>query len=119
MNAEWIPEEKLVKLRSPAVSSTIQELLLTVNSCHVLFIETSCSSSHSSKKNTTDLGKLLRVVFLHSNDSIYKILLQGKFWQTMGFSDQGKQCLFPEEALYLMECVSTYLLLLMAFWIRC
>ncbi|XP_060748618.1 tRNA-splicing endonuclease subunit Sen54 isoform X3 [Tachysurus vachellii] len=46
VNAEWIPEEKLVKLKSPA----------------------------------------------------------GKFWQTMGYSDQGKQCLFPEEALYLMEC---------------
>ncbi|KAK3553009.1 hypothetical protein QTP86_031100 [Hemibagrus guttatus] len=46
VNAEWIPEEKLVKLKSPA----------------------------------------------------------GKFWQTMGFSEQGKQCLFPEEALYLMEC---------------
>ncbi|TSK87493.1 tRNA-splicing endonuclease subunit Sen54 [Bagarius yarrelli] len=28
----------------------------------------------------------------------------GKFWQTMGFSDGGKQCLYPEEALYLMEC---------------
>ncbi|XP_060757433.1 tRNA-splicing endonuclease subunit Sen54 isoform X3 [Neoarius graeffei] len=51
VNAEWIPEEKLVKLRSPA----------------------------------------------------------GKFWQTMGFSDQGKQCLFPEEALYLMECVFSHL----------
>lgn len=48
VNAEWIPEEKIVKLQSPA----------------------------------------------------------GKFWQTMGFSDQGKQCLFPEEALYLMECGS-------------
>ncbi|KAG9263961.1 tRNA-splicing endonuclease subunit Sen54 isoform X1 [Astyanax mexicanus] len=46
VNAEWIPEEKLVKLQSPA----------------------------------------------------------GKFWQTMGFSHCGKQCLLPEEALYLMEC---------------
>ncbi|XP_076844735.1 tRNA-splicing endonuclease subunit Sen54 [Brachyhypopomus gauderio] len=48
VSAEWIPEEKLVKLLSPA----------------------------------------------------------GKFWQTMGFSDQGKQYLLPEEALYLMECGS-------------
>ncbi|KAL6476290.1 hypothetical protein MHYP_G00147890 [Metynnis hypsauchen] len=48
VNAEWIPEEKLVKLQMPA----------------------------------------------------------GKFWQTMGFSDHGKQCLLPEEALYLMECGS-------------
>eukprot|EP00066_Takifugu_rubripes_P013349 XP_011602615.1 PREDICTED: tRNA-splicing endonuclease subunit Sen54 isoform X1 [Takifugu rubripes] len=28
----------------------------------------------------------------------------GKFWQTMGFSSEGKQRLLPEEALYLMEC---------------
>lgn len=33
-------------------------------------------------------------------------MLQGKFWQTMGFSERGKQFLLPEEALYLMECVS-------------
>lgn len=24
----------------------------------------------------------------------------------MGFTDHGKQCLLPEEALYLLECVS-------------
>lgn len=24
----------------------------------------------------------------------------------MGFSERGKQCLLPEEALYLLECVS-------------
>lgn len=34
------------------------------------------------------------------------VFLQGKFWQTMGFSERGKQYLRPEEALYLMECVS-------------
>ncbi|MGH0129237.1 UNVERIFIED_CONTAM: hypothetical protein FKN15_024697 [Acipenser sinensis] len=28
----------------------------------------------------------------------------GKFWQTMGYSEQGKQFLQSEEALYLMEC---------------
>lgn len=32
-------------------------------------------------------------------------VLQGKFWQTMGFSERGTQYLLPEEALYLMECV--------------
>ncbi|XP_027751427.1 tRNA-splicing endonuclease subunit Sen54-like [Empidonax traillii] len=31
----------------------------------------------------------------------------GKFWHTMGFSERGKQCLQPEEALYLLECVSS------------
>ncbi|NXP50811.1 SEN54 endonuclease, partial [Heliornis fulica] len=28
----------------------------------------------------------------------------GKFWHTMGFTERGKQCLLPEEALYLLEC---------------
>uniref|UniRef100_A0A8B9GDS6 tRNA splicing endonuclease subunit 54 n=1 Tax=Amazona collaria TaxID=241587 RepID=A0A8B9GDS6_9PSIT len=30
----------------------------------------------------------------------------GKFWHTMGFTQHGKQCLLPEEALYLLECGS-------------
>ncbi|KAM5274543.1 tRNA-splicing endonuclease subunit Sen54 [Ctenodactylus gundi] len=30
----------------------------------------------------------------------------GKFWQTMGFSEHGRQRLHPEEALYLLECGS-------------
>lgn len=50
-----------------------------------------------------------RIFFSQANDIL--TLLQGKFWQTMGFSNQGKQCLFPEEALYLMECVSIMLLI--------
>uniref|UniRef100_H0WIL5 tRNA splicing endonuclease subunit 54 n=1 Tax=Otolemur garnettii TaxID=30611 RepID=H0WIL5_OTOGA len=33
----------------------------------------------------------------------------GKFWQTMGFSEQGRQRLYPEEALYLLECGSLQL----------
>ncbi|NXM72359.1 SEN54 endonuclease, partial [Serilophus lunatus] len=33
----------------------------------------------------------------------------GKFWHTMGFSERGKQCLLPEEALYLLECGSVQL----------
>ncbi|XP_066090735.1 tRNA-splicing endonuclease subunit Sen54 isoform X1 [Saccopteryx bilineata] len=33
----------------------------------------------------------------------------GKFWQTMGFSEQGRQRLYPEEALYLLECGSIQL----------
>uniref|UniRef100_A0A8D0EED6 tRNA splicing endonuclease subunit 54 n=1 Tax=Salvator merianae TaxID=96440 RepID=A0A8D0EED6_SALMN len=33
----------------------------------------------------------------------------GKFWQTMGFVEQGRQCLLPEEALYLLECGSIQL----------
>ncbi|XP_046530728.1 tRNA-splicing endonuclease subunit Sen54 isoform X2 [Equus quagga] len=35
----------------------------------------------------------------------------GKFWQTMGFSEQGRQRLHPEEALYLLECEAYQLLL--------
>uniref|UniRef100_A0A8C2UVX9 tRNA splicing endonuclease subunit 54 n=1 Tax=Chinchilla lanigera TaxID=34839 RepID=A0A8C2UVX9_CHILA len=33
----------------------------------------------------------------------------GKFWHTMGFSEQGRQLLHPEEALYLLECGSIQL----------
>ncbi|KAG8129054.1 hypothetical protein E2320_015788, partial [Naja naja] len=33
----------------------------------------------------------------------------GKFWHTMGFTQHGKQCLLPEEALYLLECGSIQL----------
>ncbi|NXU54162.1 SEN54 endonuclease, partial [Turnix velox] len=33
----------------------------------------------------------------------------GKFWHTMGFSERGKQCLLPEESLYLLECGSLQL----------
>ncbi|XP_045155433.1 tRNA-splicing endonuclease subunit Sen54 [Echinops telfairi] len=33
----------------------------------------------------------------------------GKFWQTMGFSAEGRQRLHPEEALYLLECGSIQL----------
>uniref|UniRef100_A0A8C4JRH6 tRNA splicing endonuclease subunit 54 n=1 Tax=Dromaius novaehollandiae TaxID=8790 RepID=A0A8C4JRH6_DRONO len=33
----------------------------------------------------------------------------GKFWHTMGFTEHGKQCLLPEEALYLLECGSVQL----------
>lgn len=36
----------------------------------------------------------------------FVLLFQGKFWHTMGFTERGKQCLLPEEALYLLECVS-------------
>ncbi|XP_069809000.1 tRNA-splicing endonuclease subunit Sen54 isoform X2 [Dendropsophus ebraccatus] len=28
----------------------------------------------------------------------------GKFWQIMGFTEGGRQCLLPEEAVYLLEC---------------
>ena len=38
----------------------------------------------------------------------FVVFTQGKFWQTMGFSANGKQYVLPEEALYLMECVSVY-----------
>ncbi|XP_038942803.1 tRNA-splicing endonuclease subunit Sen54 isoform X3 [Rattus norvegicus] len=33
----------------------------------------------------------------------------GKFWQTMGYSEEGRQRLHPEEALYLLECGSIQL----------
>ncbi|KAM9780016.1 LOW QUALITY PROTEIN: tRNA-splicing endonuclease subunit Sen54 [Neosynchiropus ocellatus] len=45
-------------------------------------------------------------VHLTSVDSMVHVFVQGKFWQTMGFSSEGKQLLLPEEALHLMECGS-------------
>ena len=36
--------------------------------------------------------------------------LQGKFWKNFGHNEDGKQWLYPEEALYLMDEVSNHLL---------
>uniref|UniRef100_A0A3Q2CJD0 tRNA splicing endonuclease subunit 54 n=1 Tax=Cyprinodon variegatus TaxID=28743 RepID=A0A3Q2CJD0_CYPVA len=46
------------------------------------------------------IGELLRLSWRTKTSQ------RGKFWQTMGFSAEGKQYLLPEEALYLMECGS-------------
>lgn len=44
--------------------------------------------------------------FLRPLCDTWSAAAQGKFWQTMGYSEEGRQRLHPEEALYLLECVS-------------
>ncbi|XP_036409158.1 tRNA-splicing endonuclease subunit Sen54 isoform X2 [Megalops cyprinoides] len=50
------------------------------------------------------LGNLVKAKWIPSKGLVELQSPAGKFWQTMGFSEHGKQVLFPEEALYLMEC---------------
>lgn len=75
--AEWRPEEGFVELKSPAVSGGTQGRAASI-----------CSALS---------GSFVTFALVPT---------QGKFWQTMGFSEQGRQRLHPEEALYLLECVS-------------
>uniref|UniRef100_A0A8C7GMC4 tRNA-splicing endonuclease subunit Sen54 N-terminal domain-containing protein n=1 Tax=Oncorhynchus kisutch TaxID=8019 RepID=A0A8C7GMC4_ONCKI len=49
-------------------------------------------------------GNLVKAVWIPSDMIVELQSPAGKFWQTMGFSAHGKQCLHPEEVLYLMEC---------------
>lgn len=74
--AEWRPEEGFVELKSPAVRGGARGEGPAFLCLPGFFV-------------TFALGPA-----------------QGKFWQTMGFSEQGRQRLHPEEALYLLECVS-------------
>ncbi|XP_062342221.1 tRNA-splicing endonuclease subunit Sen54 isoform X1 [Osmerus eperlanus] len=57
-----------------------------------------------SEERVERLGNLVKAVWIPSERVVELQSPAGKFWQTMGFSAQGKQCLHPEEALYLMEC---------------
>uniref|UniRef100_A0A8C4Q092 tRNA splicing endonuclease subunit 54 n=1 Tax=Eptatretus burgeri TaxID=7764 RepID=A0A8C4Q092_EPTBU len=53
------------------------------------------------------LGNLVQAEW---NSELGKVELKsnpGKFWHTMGHTEHGVKYLFPEEALYLLECVST------------
>uniref|UniRef100_A0A8C5QQN7 tRNA-splicing endonuclease subunit Sen54 N-terminal domain-containing protein n=1 Tax=Leptobrachium leishanense TaxID=445787 RepID=A0A8C5QQN7_9ANUR len=52
------------------------------------------------------LGSLVRGVWKPREGLVELTSAAGKFWQTMGFTERGKQCLLPEEAVYLLECVS-------------
>ncbi|TKS91311.1 tRNA-splicing endonuclease subunit [Collichthys lucidus] len=49
-------------------------------------------------------GNLVKATWIPSEQRVELQSPAGKFWQTMGFSANGKQHLLPEEALYLMEC---------------
>ncbi|XP_062875080.1 tRNA-splicing endonuclease subunit Sen54 isoform X2 [Trichomycterus rosablanca] len=55
------------------------------------------------------IGNLVIAEWIPKERIVKLLSPAGKFWQTMGFSDRGNQCLFPEEALYLMECVFAHL----------
>lgn len=74
--AEWRPEEGFVELKSPAVSR---------------------GPLRQGARPPCPPGSFVTFALGPT---------QGKFWQTMGFSEQGRQRLHPEEALYLLECVS-------------
>ena len=53
----------------------------------------------------------LTVIAEHIDDwvsaAVYFCYHQGKFWKNFGHNEDGKQWLFPEEALYLMDEVSS------------
>ncbi|XP_029293940.1 tRNA-splicing endonuclease subunit Sen54 [Cottoperca gobio] len=57
-----------------------------------------------SEERVEKLGNLVKATWVPSEKIVELQSPAGKFWQTMGFSANGKQVLFPEEALYLMEC---------------
>ncbi|XP_074552775.1 tRNA-splicing endonuclease subunit Sen54 [Halichoeres trimaculatus] len=57
-----------------------------------------------SEERVERLGNLVKATWVPSEQIVDLQSPAGKFWQTMGFSANGKQYLLPEEALYLMEC---------------
>ncbi|XP_056144213.1 tRNA-splicing endonuclease subunit Sen54 isoform X2 [Lampris incognitus] len=57
-----------------------------------------------SEERVERLGNLVKALWIPSDQTVELQSPAGKFWQTMGFSADGKQYLRPEEALYLMEC---------------
>ncbi|XP_057716480.1 tRNA-splicing endonuclease subunit Sen54 isoform X2 [Corythoichthys intestinalis] len=57
-----------------------------------------------SEERVERLGNLVKAVWIPDEKVVELESPAGKFWQTMGFSANGKQYLLLEEALYLMEC---------------
>ncbi|KAM4716531.1 tRNA-splicing endonuclease subunit Sen54 [Anableps anableps] len=57
-----------------------------------------------SEERVERLGNLVKAIWIPGDQIVALQTPAGKFWQTMGFSAEGKQYLLPEEALYLMEC---------------
>ncbi|XP_019373786.1 PREDICTED: tRNA-splicing endonuclease subunit Sen54 [Gavialis gangeticus] len=55
------------------------------------------------------LGSLVKAEWKPNEGLVELKSPAGKFWHTMGFTEHGKQCLLPEEALYLLECGSIQL----------
>ncbi|XP_078426910.1 tRNA-splicing endonuclease subunit Sen54 isoform X4 [Cetorhinus maximus] len=62
-----------------------------------------------SEERVERLGSLIKAEW-KPQDSIVELKSNaGKFWHTMGHVENGKQLLYPEEALYLLECVYSHL----------
>ncbi|XP_077590924.1 tRNA-splicing endonuclease subunit Sen54 [Stigmatopora nigra] len=57
-----------------------------------------------SEERVERLGNLVKATWIPDDQVVQLEAPAGKFWQTMGFSANGKQYLQLEEALYLMEC---------------
>ncbi|XP_028311097.1 tRNA-splicing endonuclease subunit Sen54 [Gouania willdenowi] len=57
-----------------------------------------------SEERVERTGNLVKALWIPEDHVVELQSPAGKFWQTMGFSSEGRQFLHPEEALYLMEC---------------
>ncbi|KAM4662864.1 tRNA-splicing endonuclease subunit Sen54 [Discoglossus pictus] len=55
------------------------------------------------------MGSLVKGVWKPKEGLVELTTPAGKFWQTMGCTERGTQCLLPEEAVYLLECGSVQL----------
>ncbi|XP_021270339.1 tRNA-splicing endonuclease subunit Sen54 isoform X2 [Numida meleagris] len=64
---------------------------------------------HLAEERVERPGNLVKAVWKPEQGIVELESPAGKFWHTMGFSEHGKQCLLPEEALYLLECGSLQL----------
>ncbi|NXH15924.1 SEN54 endonuclease, partial [Bucco capensis] len=63
-----------------------------------------------SEERVERLGNLVKAEWKPGEGIVELKSPAGKFWHTMGFTKHGKQCLLPEEALYLLECGSVQLI---------
>lgn len=62
-----------------------------------------------SEERVERLGSLVKAQWKPQEGIVELKSNAGKFWHTMGHVEQGKQLLYPEEALYLLECGSILL----------
>ncbi|XP_059509806.1 tRNA-splicing endonuclease subunit Sen54 isoform X2 [Stegostoma tigrinum] len=59
-----------------------------------------------SEERVERLGSLIKAEWKPQESIVELKSNAGKFWHTMGHVEHGKQLLYPEEALYLLECGS-------------
>ncbi|XP_078081448.1 tRNA-splicing endonuclease subunit Sen54 isoform X4 [Mustelus asterias] len=62
-----------------------------------------------SEERVERLGSLVKAEWKPQESIVELKSNAGKFWHTMGHVEHGKQLLYPEEALYLLECVYSHL----------